>query len=54
MPLAWEELSPDIGPNYFTVENAPARLASLKSDPWGEFWKAAVPLPTKKKAKKAA
>jgi bifunctional non-homologous end joining protein LigD len=52
MPLAWEELTPDIGPAYFTVENAPARLAALKADPWADFWKAAVPLPTK--LKKAA
>ena len=37
MPLAWDELSPAIGPAYFTVNNAPARLASLKSDPWEGF-----------------
>lgn len=58
MPLAWEELSPDIGPAHFTVENAPTRLAALAADPWGEFQAAAVPLEAagkrrKKKKKKA-
>jgi bifunctional non-homologous end joining protein LigD len=46
MPLAWDELGPGIGPAYFTVGNAPTRLASLRSDPWADFWAAAAPLPT--------
>lgn len=46
MPLAWEELSPGIGPAYFTVENTPTRLAALTSDPWEEFRAAAEPLST--------
>ncbi|MFC3073252.1 DNA ligase D [Shinella pollutisoli] len=37
MPLAWEELGPEIGPAYFTVENTPTRLAALKADPWADF-----------------
>ena len=45
MPLAWDELSPDIGPAYFSVENAIQRLTV--DDPWKDFWKVAVPLPTK-------
>ena len=44
MPLAWEELGPAIGPAYFTVENAPARLAALKRDPWDGFRAAAAPI----------
>jgi bifunctional non-homologous end joining protein LigD len=44
MPLAWEELSPAIGPAHFTVENAPTRLASLKSDPWEDFRARAAPI----------
>ncbi|MGO4567798.1 DNA ligase D [Rhizobium sp. 2YAF20] len=44
MPLAWEELSPGVGPAYFTTANAPTRLATLASDPWAEFKAAAVPL----------
>jgi len=43
-PLAWEELSPAIGPAYFTVLNMPTRLASLGTDPWADFRKAAKPL----------
>lgn len=44
MPIGWDELGPDIGPAYFTVENAPARLANLGSDPWADFRKAEAPL----------
>lgn len=44
MPLDWDELSPAIGPSYFTVENALPRLGALKSDPWADFWKVATPL----------
>ncbi|MDT1064278.1 DNA ligase D [Paracoccus sp. CPCC 101403] len=44
-PLAWDELGPDIRPNYFTVENMPTRLAALSSDPWDGFRSEAVVLP---------
>ncbi|MEP9353814.1 DNA ligase D [Xanthobacter sp. KR7-65] len=47
MPLAWEELSAEIGPQHFTAQNAPARLANLDRDPWGDFRRAARPLPDK-------
>lgn len=42
MPQGWDELGPTIGPDYFTVANAPGRLAA--PDPWEDFWKAAAPL----------
>ena len=45
MPLGWEELGPAIGPQHFTVLNAPSRLAHLGADPWADFRAAAVPLP---------
>jgi bifunctional non-homologous end joining protein LigD len=45
MPLAWQELSPGVGPAYFTVNNTPTRLAALGADPWAEFRRAAAPLP---------
>ena len=52
MPLAWDELSPAIGPDYFTVLNTPTRLAALKSDPWSDFHTAARPLaPPKRQAR---
>jgi len=53
MPLAWSELSPAVGPDYFTVENAVSRLASLDRDPWEDFWRAARPLPGRDKKKAA-
>lgn len=37
MPIAWEELGDAIGPAYFTVSNAPARLGQLANDPWENF-----------------
>lgn len=43
MPLAWGELGTAIGPDHFTVRNAPARLDA--PDPWSEFRDAARPLP---------
>ena len=43
MPLAWEELAPEIGPAYFTIRNAPARLSS-SADPWADFRAAAAPI----------
>jgi bifunctional non-homologous end joining protein LigD len=44
MPIAWDELGPAIGPAYFTVANAPARLANLAADPWADFRRAEAPL----------
>jgi bifunctional non-homologous end joining protein LigD len=49
MPLAWEELGPAIGPDYFTVENALPRLAGLDADPWADFQRAAAPLRGRRK-----
>ena len=40
LPLDWSELSPAIGPVYFTVANARPRLAALDADPWEDFRKA--------------
>jgi bifunctional non-homologous end joining protein LigD len=34
VPLAWDELGPDIRANHFTVLNLPNRLAFLDCDPW--------------------
>jgi bifunctional non-homologous end joining protein LigD len=48
MPLEWNELTDEIGPAYFTVDNAPARLDALRSDPWADFFAAAVPLEKRK------
>jgi bifunctional non-homologous end joining protein LigD len=55
LPLAWDELSPGIGPAYFTVGNTPTRLAALSADPWEDFRAAAAPLeePTPRRKKVA-
>ena len=44
MPLGWEEIDA-LGPGWFTVSNAPARLSRLDADPWEGFRAAAAPLP---------
>ncbi|HEX2223574.1 MAG TPA: DNA ligase D [Thermoanaerobaculia bacterium] len=37
-PLFWEELDTDVRANTYTVQNLPARLESLESDPWEGFF----------------
>ncbi|MBX4929861.1 DNA ligase D [Rhizobium binae] len=49
MPLEWSELTADIGPAYFTVDNTPTRLDALPRDPWDGFFAAAKPLEKKKR-----
>jgi bifunctional non-homologous end joining protein LigD len=53
MPLAWEELTSEIGPAYFTTRNAPARL-SASADPWADFRAAAAPIQDERKKAKPA
>lgn len=53
MPLDWTELGPEIGPAYFTVQNAAARLANLAADPWADFRKAEAPLAAGSKSARA-
>ena len=51
MPLAWEELTPEIGPAYFTTRNTPTRLSST-ADPWAELRAAAAPIEEERKKAK--
>lgn len=51
MPLSFDELGPAITSNHFTVENVPARLAALDSDPWADFRKAEAMLNVKSKTR---
>jgi bifunctional non-homologous end joining protein LigD len=37
-PLAWDELSPDIRPDTFNIQNIRQRLSSRKSDPWEGYF----------------
>jgi len=39
-PLAWSELADLPGPEGFTVETVPRRLARLRKDPWADFFSA--------------
>ena len=51
MPLAWEELTLEIGPAYFTTRNTPTRLSS-SADPWADFRAAAAPIEEERKQAK--
>lgn len=44
VPLRWDELSPALRSDHYTVETLPRRLGALKADPWEGFFEAAVPL----------
>ena len=44
VPLRWDELSPALRSDHYTVETLPRRLGALKADPWDGFFEAAVPL----------
>ena len=38
-PLAWEELSPSLASDHYTVATLPRRLKALARDPWAEMGK---------------
>jgi bifunctional non-homologous end joining protein LigD len=44
VPLRWDELSPALHSDHYTLETLPRRLGALKADPWEGFFEAAVPL----------
>jgi bifunctional non-homologous end joining protein LigD len=44
-PLNWEELSPGLRSDHFTVGNVLHRLSPLKRDPWQGFFKIRQRLP---------
>lgn len=37
VPLAWDELSPQVPPDHYTVRTLAARLRRLRRDPWAGF-----------------
>ena len=45
VPLAWDELSPRITSDHFTIANLRARLAGLAADPWAAYWTTSQALP---------
>ena len=44
VPLRWDELSPALRSDHYTVETLRRRLGALRADPWEGFFEAAVPL----------
>ena len=44
VPLRWDELSPAVRSDHYTVETLQRRLGALKADPWEGFFEGAVPL----------
>jgi bifunctional non-homologous end joining protein LigD len=38
VPLAWDELSPRLRSDHYTVRNLGRRLAKLRADPWQDYW----------------
>ncbi|GHC75570.1 DNA ligase D [Limoniibacter endophyticus] len=51
MPLNWEDLTSDIGPASFTIQNAPDHVSSRNDDPWEGFSAQSRPLPDVKSLK---
>jgi bifunctional non-homologous end joining protein LigD len=36
-PIGWDELTPELRSDSYTVSNLPQRLEKLRSDPWGDY-----------------
>ena len=45
VPLDWDELSPRLTSDHYTVANLPRRLAGLRKDPWARYWTVRQELP---------
>jgi bifunctional non-homologous end joining protein LigD len=39
VPVDWDELSPKLHSDHFTIKNLPRRLQTLKRDPWADLTK---------------
>jgi len=37
-PLRWDELSPKLKSDHYTIDNLPRRLSQLQDDPWQDFF----------------
>jgi bifunctional non-homologous end joining protein LigD len=40
VPIGWDELTPSLRSDHFTIANLPQRLAGLVADPWAGYWTA--------------
>jgi bifunctional non-homologous end joining protein LigD len=45
VPLAWDELSPSLRPDHYTLKNVRRRLEKLAADPWKKFFELKQSLP---------
>ncbi len=45
VPLAWDELTPRLRSDHYTIASLPRRLADLKADPWAAYWTLRQKLP---------
>jgi bifunctional non-homologous end joining protein LigD len=39
-PVSWDEIDEDVRGAHFNLRNVPGRVAKLRKDPWGGYWKA--------------
>ena len=46
VPLAWDELRPEVLARPYTLRSVVQRLNRLKSDPWAEYWRSRQRLPS--------
>ena len=51
-PLGWDELSPNLRPSHFTVDNLPTRLRHLAQDPWADIGRLDQVLPGRSSARR--
>ena len=51
-PLGWDELSPNLRPSHFTVDNLPTRLRHLAQDPWADIGRVDQVLPGRSSARR--
>jgi bifunctional non-homologous end joining protein LigD len=52
VPLSWDELSPALKPNHFTVLNLHARLSRQTADPWTDLGRVRQSLPVQTRGKR--
>ena len=45
VPRAWDELTPRLRSDHYTIATLPRRLADLKADPWAAYWTLRQKLP---------
>src|SRR3954467_15061567 len=51
-PLGWDELSPNLRPSHFAVDNLPTRLRHLAQDPWADIGRVDQVLPGRSSARR--